>query len=272
MVKEFYEFKDESLNFHYTREEKPNPKDSGFTVHTHLFNELYYFISGKVVYKIEGTTYPLHPGDILIMRHAESHSLEIDPSEPYERISLRFDSEIIRLIDPSMRHLHAFLDRKLGENNLFTPSDFPTPLCEMLAEGMMEKTENPRQQILSMLIPMLNELSSAYENKQNNPDYSDAPERRIIDYINRHLSEDISLDRICERFYISKPHLCRLFRAATGSTVWEYVTIKRLMAARELISKGTPPTKASAQCGFNDYSVFYRAYKRRFGVSPKKKD
>lgn len=271
-MKQHYEFADESLKFHYTRQEKPNPKDSGFTVHTHLFNELYYFISGKVVYKIEGTRYHLHPGDILIMRHAESHSLEIDDSEPYERISLHFDSELIRSIDPSLKLLHAFYDRKLGQSNLFTPSDFETPLCEMLAEGMMEKTDNPRQQILSMLIPMLNELSVAYENKKNNPQSTDAPSRRIIDYINRHLSDDLSLDRICERFYISKPQLCRIFKAATGSTVWEYVTVKRLMAAQQLISEGTLPTKAAVLCGFNDYSVFYRAYKRRFGTSPKKKD
>lgn len=271
-MKQHYEFQDESLIFHYLREDKPNPKSTGFTVHTHLFNELYYFVSGKAVFRIEGTRYPLHPGDILIMRHAESHSLEIDGSEPYERISLRFDSELIRSIDPSMRLLHAFSDRELGKSNLFTPSDFSTPLCEMLAEGMMEKTDNPRQQIISMLIPMLNELSQAYEKKKANPSDSEEPSRRIIDYINRHLSDDLSLDHICERFYISKPQLCRIFKASTGSTVWEYVTIKRLMAAQQLISEGTPPTKAAVLCGFNDYSVFYRAYRRRFGVSPKKKD
>ncbi len=271
-MKEHYKFSDESLEFHYSVDENPDPESRGFNVHTHRFNELYYFISGKLVYKIEGTRYPLHPGDILIMRHAESHSLEIDPSEPYERISLHFDSELIRSIDPSLKLLHAFYDRELGQSNLFTPSDFSTPLCEMLAEGMMEKTENPRQQIISMLIPMLNELSTAYENKKNNPQNTDAPSRRIIDYINRHLSDDLSLDRICERFYISKPQLCRIFKAATGTTVWEYVTVKRLMAAQQLISEGTPPTKAASLCGFNDYSVFYRAYKRHFNTSPKKKD
>ncbi len=271
-MKEYYEYKDDSLSFHYKRNEKEECKEVGFSVHTHIFNEFYYFISGKAVFRIEGTRYPLHPGDILIMRHAESHSLEIDESEPYERLSLHFSPELIRQIDPSLYLLHAYNDRELGENNLFTPSDFSTPLCEMLSEGMMQKSENPRQQILAMLIPILNELSVAYENKKNSPYELDAPSRRIIDYINSHLSDDLSLKHICERFYISKPQLCRIFKAATGSTVWEYITVKRLMAAQQLILSGTPPTRAAAACGFNDYSAFFRAYRRRFGVSPKRTD
>ncbi len=267
-MKDFYKYSDKSITFHYSKTDFPDQKSTGFSAHTHLLNELYYFISGKAVFKIEGTRYPLHPGDILIMRQAESHSLEISSGEPYERLSLHFDSELVRSIDPDLKLLYAYNDRELGTNNLFTPSDFSTPICSMLAEGMLEKTSNPRQQIISHLIPMLNELSVAYENKKNNPAENDDSGRRIIDYINRHLSDDLSLDHICARFYISKPHLCRIFKAATGLTVWEYVTVKRLMAARQLIRSGTAPTVAAASCGFNDYSAFYRAYRRRFDSSP----
>ncbi|MEE1280081.1 MAG: AraC family transcriptional regulator [Oscillospiraceae bacterium] len=267
-MRNFYDYTDKYITFHYSKTDFPDQKSTGFSAHTHLLNELYYFISGKAVFKIEGTRYPLHPGDILIMRHAESHSLEISSGEPYERLSLHFDSELLRSIDPELHLLHAYNDRELGTNNLFTPSDFYTPICGMLAEALLKKTDNPRQHIISMLIPILSELSVAYENKKNNPSENDDSGRRIIDYINRHLSDDLSLDHICARFYISKPQLCRIFKAATGSTVWEYVTVKRLMAAQQLIRSGTAPTKAAANCGFNDYSVFYRAYRRRFGSSP----
>ncbi|MBO5783869.1 MAG: helix-turn-helix transcriptional regulator, partial [Clostridia bacterium] len=57
----------------------------------------------------------------------------------------------------------------------------------------------------------------------------------------------------------------------TGSTVWEYVTIKRLIRAREIIGAGTSPTEAAGACGFNDYSAFYRASRRQFGHSPREK-
>lgn len=269
-MRENYKYVDDSIDFHYTLDKNPNPDSQGFKVHTHLFNELYYFVGGKVSFRVEGTNYPLHPGDILIMRHAESHAVEVDASEPYERISMRFDPEIIKSIDPDGNLLKAFNNRPLGKGNLFTAADFSTPLCSMLAESLMEKRQNPRQQIVSTLIPILNELCIAFENKNEGEiDYSTRLEKRIIDYINRHLSDDLSLDLICSRFHISKPQLCRVFKALTGSTVWEYVTVKRLMAAQQLIRSGTPPTKAAISCGFNDYSVFYRAYRRHFGFSPK---
>ncbi len=268
-MKQYYKYKDNCFNFHYSRTEKNSGKE--ISVHTHLWNEIYFFVGGKAAYKIEGTRYPLRPGDILIMRGAESHSVEFDPSEPYERFSLNFNPELILKIDPAGKLLRPFNDRPLGKQNMFSPADFSSPLASLLAEGMMEKTEDQHRQIMSMLIPLLNELCIAFEHKTQDTDgvSTNALGKRIIDYVNRHLSEDISLDKICARYYISKPQLCRVFKASTGSTVWEYVTVKRLMNAQQMISSGTPPTRAAIACGFNDYSVFYRAYRRRFGVSPK---
>jgi len=74
---------------------------------------------------------------------------------------------------------------------------------------------------------------------------------------------------LSERFFISKNHLNRVFKNATGVTVWEYIKLKRLIMARNSIFSGTPAIIACQSSGFNDYSAFYRAYKERFGVSPK---
>lgn len=91
----------------------------------------------------------------------------------------------------------------------------------------------------------------------------------IIDFLNEHMYEPLSLDGICDRFYMSKSHLNRKFKLMTGSTVWEYITAKRLLSAKELLQLGEPPTKVFSKCGFNDYSSFFRAYKAKFGLSPK---
>jgi AraC-like DNA-binding protein len=87
--------------------------------------------------------------------------------------------------------------------------------------------------------------------------------------VNEHLYEELSLDTICKKFYISKPQLCRIFKRATGSTVWEYVTTKRLIAAQRLIRSGIPVAEAARKCGFGDYTSFYRAYRKQFGEKPK---
>lgn len=269
-MRQHYSYDDESFNFHYS----VTAANSGInvSVHTHIYNEIYVFLGGKSAYKkIEGTRYPLHPGDIIITRDAESHSMELDPSEPYERFSLHFDPEIVMKIDPEGRLLRPFTQRPLGQLNLYSPSDFSSPLASMLLESMMQKSSDPHRHLTANLIAFLNELCVAFENKgEDSEDFgTNALGKRIIDYINRHLSEDISLDTICKRYYISKPQLCRIFKASTGTTVWEYITVKRIMNAQKMISSGTSPTRAAVLCGFNDYSVFYRAYKRRFGVCPK---
>ena len=91
----------------------------------------------------------------------------------------------------------------------------------------------------------------------------------ILAYINSNLSRELSLDLLSKRFFISKNHLNRIFKIATGVTVWEYVKLKRLIMARNSILTGSSAIEACQNSGFNDYSAFYRAYKERFGVSPK---
>ena len=60
----------------------------------------------------------------------------------------------------------------------------------------------------------------------------------------------------------------RLFKAQTGSTVHGYIRQKRLLKAAQLIREGAPVTKAAAECGFNDYSAFHRAFRDTFNISP----
>ena len=92
----------------------------------------------------------------------------------------------------------------------------------------------------------------------------------IIDYINRHLTEIKGLAELEQKFFFSKSTLNRLFSESTGSTVWEYVVLKRLHAARRMLLDGKSAAIAAANCGFGDYSAFYRQYRRVFGESPKR--
>lgn len=115
---------------------------------------------------------------------------------------------------------------------------------------------------------LINEMYECHEEALNIPAEQDSV-ADIITYINSNLTNDISLDDICKIFYISKSHLNRKFKRMTGSTVWEYITAKRLILAKKLLGQGEPPMTAYTKCGFNDYTSFYRAYKSRFCVSPK---
>ena len=90
----------------------------------------------------------------------------------------------------------------------------------------------------------------------------------ILDYVGEHLCENLSIDLIADQFYISKYYMMRLFKQETGYTLGQYISQKRLLLAKELLSTGAPGTQVCYDCGFKDYSTFSRAYKQLFGVTP----
>ena len=92
---------------------------------------------------------------------------------------------------------------------------------------------------------------------------------QVLSYIAEHYAEKLTLQLLAERFYVSKYHLSHTFSAQVGTGIYRYILLKRLWAARELITDGVSPSQASQSCGFPDYSNFYRAFKSEYGVSPK---
>ena len=102
-----------------------------------------------------------------------------------------------------------------------------------------------------------------------NADTTNKTLKKIINYINNHFTEEITLDTLCENFFLSKYHLCHIFKEATGITVLEYVRQKRLTFADALTKDGKTLTEGALAAGFGDYSSFYRAYVKRYKTNPK---
>lgn len=262
---EYFSCSDSDISMNYSRDDKPVSSD--FKMHTHESYELYYFAGGNGIYRVEGTPYPLQKGDILIMRPAEAHYIDITDNKPYTRLSVNFKTELLCGIDPSGKLLAPFSNRKIGTFNRYRAENFKSNAYSVFIKNITTDSPDRRVQTITNLLPLLNEISLAF-GSVTETEVNKSIDSRIIGYINRHLSEDITLDDICDRFYISKTHLCRIFKKATASTIVEYITVKRLVNARQLILSGAPPTKVYLQCGFKDYSVFYRAYKKKYGIPP----
>ncbi len=264
----FAQYNDNALFFHHTRDEAPDP--ANFTMHNHERYEIYYFISGKASFFIEGNRYPLNSGDLLIMRSTEAHCISVDPSEPYERFALHFSRELIYGSKTADYLLSPFDKREAGKQNRFGKYDFKDGMYKSLLENIMSfSPPEIHNQVVSNLPALLNEIRIAYENvSPENITESSSSAHKIISYINTHLSDKISLDELCSEFYISKAQLCRVFKQTVGTTVYGYITAKRLSAAQALLVSGMPAEKVFTECGFGDYSAFYRAYRKYYGYSP----
>ena len=220
--------------------------------------------------RVEGNEYTLYPGAVFLMRDGESHKIQVESGTPYERIAIHFSSSLLSLLDPRGELSVPFRERRLGAGNVFRLRSLEGLLPSVLALGDNTSSYRIRLTVTAFLYSLLIEVSNQYvveehsfvERKELGKIYE------IIEFINQNLSKELSLDAIAADFYLSKSQLSRSFKKATGSTLWDYVLIKRLFLARSLIREGESISCACERSGFREYSSFYRAYKKRFGVSP----
>lgn len=263
-----FTYRDADLYSHHTVDHRPVPDE--FSMHAHEWMEIFFFISGQGSYLVEGTPYPLLPGDILIMRAAETHTLTISPDQPYERIAFHFSPSLLAEIDPQGRLLRPFLDRPLGQRNYYPASADPEGRLRAAFSGFcFDGIPDVKLNLLARLLLFLTTLDGLYEQSRMYHFSPQSLQGQLIAYVNEHLFHNISLQTVADHFYRSRSQISRVFQQATGSPLWQYVTIKRLMAARAMIQRGETASTACISCGFSDYSSFFRAYRAHFGHAPK---
>lgn len=265
------EFNAGDLYTRYAVEE--NPDDRDFTMHVHEYCEIFYFVSGEAAYLVEGSRYLLQSGDIMIMRPAESHRTKILDRSRYERYVINFSPAMIDNIDPQRRLLKAFFDRPLGRGNLYSSPELDKIRLKTVFHDACccdRDDYGRRVKVLTNLFMLLDAINDACLRRGKAEDMPlRSPSEQMVDYVNMHLFEELSVPMLAKQFFLSPSQFSRNFKHATGAAPWEYITIKRLTAAREKIRGGESAQSAGEDCGFGDYSAFYRAYLKFFGCSPK---
>lgn len=95
--------------------------------------------------------------------------------------------------------------------------------------------------------------------------------RKIAEYITDNYSSEITLELLSKKFTISKSHMSRQFKAATGFNISEYISVVRIKnAQRLLLTTNYHITQIATMCGFNNSSYFTAVFKRILGISPLK--
>lgn len=247
--------------------------DREFQTHFHDIYEIYYFVDGDADYFVEGKQYHLKPDSLLLLAPHAIHGVRVNSPEQYKRYTIHFNSKLID-IERRTFLLSAFSDSKhdgvheihfqnLRSFNLYPYLDALIN-CEKLPRSLSEKLI-PVQ--LEALLAKLVLMHHSLKNSDNSITLSKTA-ADVTNYINQHITENITLDALCEKFYVSKVHLNRIFTKSIGTTVFEYIAYKRIALARQLLENGVPAKEAAAQVGYNDYSTFFRAYKKIIGSAP----
>ena len=97
-----------------------------------------------------------------------------------------------------------------------------------------------------------------------------SPELRLEKYVNAHLGEELGVELLCSRMRVSRRELYALVRCAFGCTPAEFVRLRRLNRAAELLLQTSlSVSRVAADCGIGDYNYFSKVFRRQFGISPR---
>lgn len=250
----------------------------GNELHYHDHYEIFFSLSGNLRYTIEGQSFHLEVGSMLIIPPYEFHRLDEQMDGHAERIGLRFDAKILNELSVENCDLSMCFDKYSPKfKYLLQLSESQKRELYYLLQGLINEQDNQAfgkalaaKSLLTQFLIILNR--TAIEN-EDIIDYSDDPSshlvRQVLDYMELHYSEDISLEQLENKFFVSRHKITQQFTKLVGYPPYRYLLNLRLRNAQRLLKKGENPQQVATNCGFTDYSNFYRRFKTSYGCSPR---
>lgn len=242
-------------------------------LHSHTFYELLFCRGGSLQYLLGTQRYRLQRGDIVYIPPGTSHRpLLLDKLvEPYTRYVLWASPAFAEMLHG------AFPQEELLPAEAFLLRTAATPWQEELGglfrTGVQENyTRAPGWQaaVCGNTLQLLVQTARARAGEHALRPQAERQELldALLVYIENHLQDRITLAGTARRFLVSESSVNQLFRKRMKVSFYRFVTQRRLIAAKVLLQDGLPAEQISARVGFGDYSSFYRAFKREYGISP----
>lgn len=259
--------------FHY-REPRPNAVE----VHHHDFYEVYYLLDGEVEYWVDGRIIRMLPGDLLLINPMELHRPILDEASPiYERIVLWINREYLESLFSDQTKLSGCFDTTLpAHTHLIRPaaserSALTARMGELVREFYSRDfgSDLCAYGLFLQFMVQLNRMAVHTGQEQEEAEQLSALVQQALHYIGENISEELSLESIAGQFYVSKYHLAHAFSREVGVSVYRYIMMRRLLMARQMLSAGESAGQVCRNCGFSDYTSFYRAFKSEYGISPR---
>lgn len=249
--------------------------NSDITLHSHNYYEILFCRTVvDVEYLVGSDRYRLQKGDIIIITPGVSHRplLPERLQAPYRRDVIWISTEFMQSLQQmDLPGKETIPDKPLLLRTSGTRWEY---LGDLFRWGVLEaEKKDPGWElvVLGNTAQVLAHIYRALHERQAEPLQAEKPELldQVMDYIESHLAEKITLADVARQFYISQSTITQTFRNKMGVSFYRCVTQRRLIAAKRMIENDIPLESVSMQVGFKDYSSFYRAFKQEYGISPR---
>lgn len=245
--------------------------------HTHDYYEFYFFLEGDVSIHIDGTDTLLKAGDMILIPPGIPHFAVVRSMDvPYRRFVLWISQAYCRELaqaSPDYIYLMQLADKSRRYVFHYAPLAFKA--VESRVFQLIEEIHSDRFGKAARIPLCVNDLilhlnRTVYEElHQKTPGEEQSLYQGLLQFIEEHIDETLSLDRLAREFYVSKYHIAHIFKENLGISVHQYILRKRILLCRDAIRSRTSIGEACLMYGFHDYSSFYRAFRKEFGMSPK---
>lgn len=239
--------------------------------HFHDSYEIIVVLEGQGEMSIGSQTYSLTTGTVVLLSSGEIHRSRVEQGT-YQRFVCKFPAEYIASLGTEQTDLRRMF-------SLGTPCILLTPeqLVDVIFLCQRAMDANPqygndlmRQNAFVELTILLNQLANTAQKAESlHTKYADRI-TPIMEFIAQNAAQDMTLDTIAQEFFITKQHLCYIFKKATGLGINEYLTAQRLTLACSHLRQGIGVQLSGEKAGFRNNSHFIRTFKKAFGISPGK--
>jgi AraC family L-rhamnose operon regulatory protein RhaS len=237
----------------------------------HDFLEVFYVLHGVGIISIEGTRHPCQAGDVVVVPMRNVHRIEDSPSAPLALYGICVAPEVWRHEPKVLDHLAA---GRLPASPLVA-AQVRADLRRLLFE---QELQRPGGQVLILgltlqLLALLARSASGGVSRPTAVDVVESERQRVVQgyvaELPRRFFEPTDLDHVAAELGMSRRRFTQLFRQETGQTWSEYLMRLRINYACQLLGESRRGITAVAfECGFEDLSSFYRAFKRQTGATP----
>lgn len=244
-------------------------------LHSHVFYELLFCCSDcGAEYLVGPERYRLQAGDIIFVPPGVSHRplLPEHMPAPYERYVLWLSAEF--MAQYASLFPYPFTDKQAQASLLRTAGTAWEHLGGLFYAGVQEaeqQLDGWEAAVIGNTIQLLIQIKRATDLRSATSMQAEKPELldRITAYIEKNYASSLTIGQLSGRFYVSSSTISHLFQQKLGVSFYRYVTQRRLIAAKTLIEQGQLLENVASQTGFSDYSGFYRAFKKEYGICPR---